>query len=479
MSESPSVVILTPLNLEYRAVRVHLKEPRKVWHPDGTAAEIGTVSGVPWPVAVVVMGEGTYTASTMAERVSKWLKPRALFLVGVAGGLKDDINLGDVVVATLVYGYHSGKETDSGFETRPRSWPTSHRMVQAARHAEVAGVWADGLPALPSVHFKPIASGDVVLNSRTSPLAVQLQDDYNDAVAIEMESTGVVCAAQLNETLPVLTVRGISDKADDRKQVNDAAGLQPAAAAHAAAFTMAILRELSAAMAAESQTVPDSRAPIDPGRGWRALAQPLPAIWLPDLGVPSQRGKTIVELCLLPAGPIAPLEARQLAALPAELTTLGRAAAVFTSDQDVSETCNTSAVADAAGAGLAITRNGERCGWKKLPQDLLGSVLDQEDLTARLAALLSALTGLDAPCPQEAGVAVAVTPSVLLAEGRVADLPRTSARGRTSLTPLRVPAADVLPWARIAADPADVSAELSARLLLAFRSRQRQSSSRG
>jgi hypothetical protein len=37
---------------------------------------------------------------------------------------------------------------------------------------------------------------------------------------------------------------------------------------------------------------------------------------------------------------------------------------------------------------------------------------------------------------------------------------------------LRVPAADAVPWEQIAACPADVAAELSARLLAAFRSRQ-------
>ena len=62
MSESVGVVILTPMNLEYKAVRVHLQDSRQIWHPAGTAAEIGTVPGVPWPVAVVLTGEGIQLA---------------------------------------------------------------------------------------------------------------------------------------------------------------------------------------------------------------------------------------------------------------------------------------------------------------------------------------------------------------------------------------------------------------------------------
>jgi hypothetical protein len=178
-----------------------------------------------------------------------------------------------------------------------------------------------------------------------------------------------------------------------------------------------------------------------------------------------------VELCLLPAGPVLPLAAGRLAALPAELAELGRIAGVFEPAQVIAETAGpATAVAAAAAAGLAVTRGGERCGWQPLPQDRVGSVLDQDDVAARLATLLRALTQADAPRPREAGVAVAVTPFVLLAEGRVADLPRTAARGPTSLTPLRVPAAGVLAWERIAADRAAVSAELAVGLLAAFRS---------
>jgi nucleoside phosphorylase len=463
MGESVGVVIFTPMNLEYKAVRAHLQDSRQIWHPAGTAADIGTVSGLPWPVAIVLTGEGNAETGVLAERVSTWLRPRALLVVGVAGGLKDDIGLGDIVVATWVYGYHSGKESRSGFQARPRAWRSHHRLEQAARLAEVKGTWAESGQPQPTVHFKPIAAGDVVLNSKASPLARQLQQTCNDAAAIEMESAGAASAAHLSDSLPVLTVRGISDKADGRKHLSDAAGLQPIAAAHAAAFTMAILRELSAAMPADlpRETGTQGLAPA-----WRSLAQQLPAVWPLDLGVPRPRGMAILELCLLPAEPVPPLEARRLAALPLELARLGRA---FAPTLEAFQGDNSAAVAIATGVGLAITRRGERCAWQPLPHDTVGSILDEADVAARLTDLLSALTAIDAPRPREAGLAAAVSSSVLLAEGRVADLPRTSARGRTSLTPVQVPAADALPWGRISAHPADVAAELAARLLLAFR----------
>jgi nucleoside phosphorylase len=439
---------------------------------DSLTERVGTVHGVPWPVAVILTGEGTGDASALAERVSAWLEPRMLFVVGVAGSLKKDVTLGDVVVATWVYGYHGGKEDKTGFHARPRTWRSHHRLTQAAGIlAAIGNGWAKSLESQPSVHLKPIAAGDVVLNSRTSPLRQQLREHYNDAVAIEMESAGVMAAAGLRDRMPVLTVRGISDLADGRKHLSDQAGLQPTAATHAAAFAMAVLRDLPADFAVEPAPRVGAEEADEAGAGWRRLGEPLPAVWPRDLGVPPPRGAAMLELCLLPVVPQQPLTLRSLASLPAELAALGRAANVFGPAEEVSEASDQAAVVATAQAGFGVTRRHERCGWQPLPRDSLGSVLDEEDLTSRLAALLTVLSTINVPPPRQAAVAVGVTPSVMLAEGRVDDMPRTS-RGRTSLTPLRIAAADAVPWEQLAGTPADVAAELAGRLLAAFRSRQ-------
>jgi nucleoside phosphorylase len=470
MSEPVGAAILTPMPLEFKAVHAHLRDSRRIWHPAGTAAEVGTVPGVPWPVAVILTGEGTGDAGALAERVSAWLEPAMLLVVGIAGALNEDVKFGDVVVATWVFGYHGGKEDDTGFHARPRAWRSHHRLTQAAGILAATGNgWAKTLDSQPSVHLKPVAAGDVVLNSRASSLREQLREHYNDAVAIETESAGVMAAAYLRDRMPVLTVRGISDRADGRKHLSDRAGLQPVAAAHAATFAMAVLRELPADFAAGPDARGDRGQPGEPGTGWRPLGEPLPPVWPRDLGVPRPRGTATLELCLLPAVPGPPVATRRLAALPAQLAALGRAANVFAAAEEVSEASGRAAIAATARAGFAITRRDERCGWQPLARDSLGSVLDEEDLTSRLTALLTVLSTIGLPPPRQAAVAVGVTPSVMLAEGRVDDMPRTATRGRTSLTPLRVPAADVLPWEQLAACPADVAAELAARLLSAFR----------
>ena len=476
MSEAVGVAILTPMPLEFGAVHAHLRDSRRIRHSAGTAGEVGTVPGVPWPVAVILTGEGNADAGALAERVAAWLEPRILLVVGVAGALKEDVELGDVVVATWVYGYHSGKEDSTGSHARPRAWRSHHGLLQAAGLlAAIDHGWAKSLDRQPSVHLKPIAAGDVVLSSLTSPVRQRLADHYNDVVAIEMESAGVMAAAYLRDRMPVLTVRGISDHADRRKHLSDRAGRQPVAAANAAAFAMAVLRELPASFPEGPDARGGREEADEPGPGWRTLGGPLPAVWPGDLGVPRPRRVATVELCLVPVVPGPPLEMRRLAALPAELVALGRAANLFAPPEEVSETvAGRAAVAATAQAGFAVTRRDERCGWQPLPRDSLGSVLDEADLTSRLAALLTVLSTVGVPPPRQVAAAVRVTSSVMLAEGRVHDMPRTATRGRTSLVTPEVPAAEALPWEQLAAGPADVAAELAARLLSAFRTHQKR-----
>src|SRR5262249_18462984 len=157
----------------------------------------------------------------------------------------------DVVVATWVYGYHGGKEEGGEFLARPRAWYIPHHLEQLARHIARTGRWQP--PSLeraghrrPTVHFRPAAAGQVVVNSPASPLAERMRRHYNDAAAVEMESAGVAQAAHLNLALPVVIIRGISDRADGGKYEADDAGWQPVAAAQAAAFAVALLTELPA-----------------------------------------------------------------------------------------------------------------------------------------------------------------------------------------------------------------------------------------
>jgi nucleoside phosphorylase len=265
------VVVVTTMDTEFRAMRDHLDSWSEDWHKAGTYFVPGRMKDVPWPVILMITGPGNTGSSALGERAIQTFEPRALLLVGVAGSLKDDVKLGDVVVADWIHSYHGGKEDEDGFHARPRGGPAGHRLEQVAYAASLTVPWWKPLTGevRPRVHVKPIASGEVLLNSPAASLSDQLdrgglrellRRHYNDAAAIEMESAGAIRAAQLNDGLPFLAIRGISDRADGTKRGDADRELQPLAAAHAAAFAAAFLRKLAEAEAARGPGRPAGTA---------------------------------------------------------------------------------------------------------------------------------------------------------------------------------------------------------------------------
>ncbi|MEV0174827.1 5'-methylthioadenosine/S-adenosylhomocysteine nucleosidase [Streptomyces sp. NPDC050803] len=233
---SPTVVVLTALAVEYDAVRAYLEAPEELVHDDGMRVERGRLAGTEWTLAVAELGEGALNSSALTTQIIAWLRPEAVLFVGVAGALKDDVAIGDVVVGTKVYAVQGGKVTPEGFQARPEVWHGSNRLLQAARSAlrgqgDVRG------------HLKPIACGDVVLTDDRSAFAEFIGRNYNDANAIEMEGAGAAHAAHLSGQLDALVIRGISDRANPGKSKADKGGSQERAAAQAAAVAVGVLRK--------------------------------------------------------------------------------------------------------------------------------------------------------------------------------------------------------------------------------------------
>ncbi|MDN3024942.1 5'-methylthioadenosine/S-adenosylhomocysteine nucleosidase [Streptomyces sp. S.PB5] len=247
-----TALVLTALPLEYDAVRAHVEERQERVHRDGTRIEQGRLPGTAWQIALAELGVGADRAAALTSQLINWLRPEAVFFVGVAGSLKDDVEIGDVVVGTQVYEIHGGKQTPDGFLVRPKSLPGSHALEQAARFA---------VKDMPDVrpHFAPIATGDVVLADADSAIAAFIRRNFNDAAAIEMEGYGATQAAHLNGRLDSLIVRGISDHANADKHKADAKGSQPLAARQAAAVTVAVLRRHGPRGGSSDQEGPHSR----------------------------------------------------------------------------------------------------------------------------------------------------------------------------------------------------------------------------
>jgi adenosylhomocysteine nucleosidase len=252
-----TIVILTAMNLEYKAVQARLSGTTVETHPQGTRFEVGHLENSGVRVALALAGKGNQSAAVITERAVSCFSPVAVIFVGVAGALQPHLALGDVVVANPVYAYHGATSEDDRTTARPRTWELSHRAHQIAAHVERDVDWGRKLPkgGEPRVHFGPVAAGEIALYSGASDERRWLREHYNDAIAVEMEAAGVAQAGHLNDGLPAIMVRGISDFADATKSATDGEGWQPRAVANAAAFATALAASLAAELDAPPGTV--------------------------------------------------------------------------------------------------------------------------------------------------------------------------------------------------------------------------------
>ena len=241
----PRAIILTAIPVEFEAVRAHLADHQEEEHPQGMIYERGKFSASckVWDVLIGDIGAGNSTAAMEAERAIAHFNPHVILFVGVAGGIKD-VALGDVVVATKVYGYESGK-AEIEFKPRPDVGQSAYKLIQRAKAEARKPDWLQRLTSpvptpKPRVLVAPIAAGEkVVADSKSSTYGL-LKSNYGDAIAVEMEGRGLLQAAHANPQVSALIVRGISDLIDGKSEA-DAAGSQEIAARHASAFAFQVL----------------------------------------------------------------------------------------------------------------------------------------------------------------------------------------------------------------------------------------------
>jgi nucleoside phosphorylase len=241
-----TAVILTALTVEQGAVLAHLENLHEVVHEAGTVYLLGTFASptTDWKVATAQIGAGNAGAAFEAERAVQQFAPEVTLFVGVAGGIKG-VALGDVVAATDVFGYHSGKAGDT-FTTRADVGKSTYALVQRAQAEAQSGDWRarrqDG-EGEPAVVVAPIAAGEQVVASTRSETYAFIRAHYDQAVAVEMEGRGFLEALHANQKVGALVVRGISDLLD-AKDVTDDEGWQARASGNAAAFAFEVLGKL-------------------------------------------------------------------------------------------------------------------------------------------------------------------------------------------------------------------------------------------
>jgi nucleoside phosphorylase len=261
----PCAVILTAISEEYKAVRAHFDKIEEDPHPEKTIYRCGIFScnERSWAVAIALIGAENDNAAVETKRAIDYFKPDVVLFVGVAGGLKD-LKLGDVVAATKIYDYKSGKVTEQGLCTRPNAPVVSYALEQRARIEATEDDWLQLIKGKhckrpPQAFVGPIASSNIVLASKESDEYKCLVSNYGDALAVEMEGHGFLIAVRANLEVSALVIRGISDLIEGKNRKGEKAW-QATAARHASAFAFQILAKLDLVQSETKQKLESLRA---------------------------------------------------------------------------------------------------------------------------------------------------------------------------------------------------------------------------
>jgi adenosylhomocysteine nucleosidase len=162
---------------------------------------------------LVLSGIGKVAAATTTALLLDRFEVDAVLFTGVAGGLGDGVNVGDVVIGDALLQHDLDASPifprwevpltgTSRFAADARWSDTLARAAQASGHA---------------VHRGLIVSGDRFVS--TSAESVALRADLPDALAVEMEGAAVAQVCH-DFVRPFAVMRTISDRADDSAHVD-------------------------------------------------------------------------------------------------------------------------------------------------------------------------------------------------------------------------------------------------------------------
>lgn len=268
-------LIFAPLEEERDAIVSKLENPEKL-DSDGTDAHVYYEAvvrtrrrdGAVYRVIVVSPTEmGPIAAAITATTATSRWRPAHVIVVGIAGGLKDEVATGDVMVASAVADYTVGKVTDTG--PREERWSmvsADPMLLAAARNFRTGweGLVKEARPGKGAIerHVGIIATGGDVIASKAQ--IATYQKDMPKLIGVEMEGGGVATALHQHVLRPrFLMIRGVSDLADGKGN-NATKKRWRAYARHVgAAYAIGLLHE-GPVPASTQAGRPSGRAPASP-----------------------------------------------------------------------------------------------------------------------------------------------------------------------------------------------------------------------
>lgn len=169
---------------------------------------------------------GRLESAIACQEILYFFQPKIFFLVGLVGGFqKNNVHLGDILIATSIIDYERQRIDNEGSLIRWRTHNINNSLLDEMRI--ISSNWIDLIEEkhirtrLPEIHFGPIFSGEKIIAS--TPKVEELLEFHPSAIGIEMEGTGVATLLERRNMIQnFCMIRGVSDLANENKRIDSA-----------------------------------------------------------------------------------------------------------------------------------------------------------------------------------------------------------------------------------------------------------------
>lgn len=171
---------------------------------------------------------GLSAAAALTAKMCVKFAPKYMIMAGIAAGIKNKVNLGDILVADPCWDWGNGKLTEEKgkplFQSAPHqeNLPINIRTkIQKIRDNElyvdeIRKGWQGNSQKELSIKLGPIASGAVVLEDPQT--ARNILSQHRETLGIEMEAYGVMAATSISScTSKAIIIKSVCDFADPEK----------------------------------------------------------------------------------------------------------------------------------------------------------------------------------------------------------------------------------------------------------------------
>ncbi len=172
---------------------------------------------------------GMSAATHITTRIINLFDPQTIVMVGICGGNKTEVSLGDIIVAEKTWDYGSGKikkscSSDSNFSILPNQINiNTYLKSEIERNSKIVNKvynsWNEekGDTKISSVKIGALPSGSAVIADKDVINNIK-EHQYRKLLGIDMETYGVYFACHnQGKSVRYVSIKSVSDLADEHK----------------------------------------------------------------------------------------------------------------------------------------------------------------------------------------------------------------------------------------------------------------------